>query len=130
MEAFRRITPGRTPPSGLRCRSWWFKNSEPPAILTTPPQVMAVKIRISSLLRDHCGGAPELSASATSVRAALAELEMRHPALHRSICNETGALRRHVNLFVNTKSFRDLQGLDTPLTAGDVVTILQAVSGG
>lgn len=91
---------------------------------------MAVKIQISALLRDYCGGAPELSTAAPSVRAALAELELRHPALHRGVCDETGAVRRHVNLFVNTRHIRDLRGLDTPLTAGDVVTILQAVSGG
>ena len=62
--------------------------------------------------------------------AALDELERRHPALHRSICDETGAVRRHVNLFVNTSHVRDRDGLDTALAPGDVVTILPAVSGG
>ena len=39
-------------------------------------------------------------------------------------------MRRHVNLFVNSDNVRDLDGLDTPLAPGDVVTILPAVSGG
>ena len=77
-----------------------------------------------------CVGAPEVTVVAATLRAVLNELERRFPALHRSVCDETGAVRRHVNLFVNTQHMRDCQGLDTPLAAGDIVTILPAVSGG
>ena len=90
----------------------------------------SVKIRIPSVLRDCCRGASELSLPAQSVRAALAELERRYPSLYRSVCDETGAVRRHVNLFVNTTHVREREGLDTTLVPGDVVTILPAVSGG
>jgi sulfur-carrier protein len=71
-----------------------------------------------------------LSLSAPSVRAALEQIERKHPALYCSICDETGTVRRHVNLFVNTSHMRDLEGLDTALVAGDMLTILPAVSGG
>jgi molybdopterin synthase sulfur carrier subunit len=71
-----------------------------------------------------------LSLSAESVRAMLGELERSHPALYRNICDETGMVRRHVNIFVNTNHMRDRNGLDTPLVQGDEVTILPAVSGG
>ncbi len=60
----------------------------------------------------------------------LAELARLYPKLHRSICDETGGLRRHINLFVNIHHMRDRDGLDTQLAAGDVVTIMTAVSGG
>jgi molybdopterin converting factor small subunit len=91
---------------------------------------MTVTIRASSLLRSFCGAPPELRLDARTLRAAFAELEREHPALYRSTCDETGALRRHVNIFVNTRNIRETGGLDTELTPGDVVTILQAVSGG
>lgn len=91
---------------------------------------MTITIQIPSMLRDCCDGASELSLSAPTVRAALEQLEQRHPLLHRSICDETGNVRRHVNLFVNTSHVRDREGLDTTLVPGDVVTILPAVSGG
>jgi sulfur-carrier protein len=81
-------------------------------------------------LRDYCGGARELSLAAANVGAALEEIERRHPALYRNICDETGKVRRHINVFVNTTNIRDQEGLATPLAAGDVVTILPAVSGG
>jgi len=89
-----------------------------------------VTVLVPSMLRDACGGAKDLALPAASVRVALEELERRHPALHRSVCDETGAVRRHVNLFVNSSHVRDLAGLDTALAPGDVVSILPAVSGG
>ena len=89
-----------------------------------------VTVHISGLLRAYCDGVSELSLSAASVRGALDEIERRHPSLYRSVCDETGSVRRHVNVFVNDWHMRDRDGLDTPLEAGDVVTILPAVSGG
>ena len=93
-------------------------------------QALAIRIHVPAMLRAYCEGASELSLWASSVRAALEHLEGRHPSLHRNICDETGAVRRHVNLFVNSSNVRDLEGLDTALTPGDIVTILPAVSGG
>jgi molybdopterin converting factor small subunit len=104
----------------------------PPSVVTPAAMATAgrVAIHVPGALRDCCGGAAELSISAASVRAALEAIEDRHPTLYRSICDETGAVRRHVNLFVNTSNVRDREGLDTALSPGDVVTILPAVSGG
>jgi MoaD family protein len=89
-----------------------------------------VTIRLSSQLRAWCGGAAALELEAPSVRSALAELERSHPQLYRSICDETGAVRRHVNLFVNGANVRDGGGIDTALSPGDEVMVLPAVSGG
>ena len=50
--------------------------------------------------------------------------------LYRNICDETGKVRRHLNVFVNTDNVRDLDDIDTTLTPGDVISILPAVSGG
>ena len=81
-------------------------------------------------LRVYCDGASEVKLSANNVRAALEDLERRYPTLHRGICDETGAVRRHIGVFVNSSHVRDREGLDTPLVPGDVVIILPAVSGG
>ena len=81
-------------------------------------------------LRAASGGAASVSVRARTLRGVLDELERRYPALHRSICDETGKVRPHVNLFVNQQHMRDREGLDTALQPGDVVIILPAVSGG
>jgi molybdopterin converting factor small subunit len=89
-----------------------------------------VRLHVYGQLRTYCGGASELPVSASTVRGALEDLERHEGALYRNICDETGAVRRHLNVFVNSDNVRDLDGVDTRLTPGDVVTILPAVSGG
>ena len=91
---------------------------------------MTITIDVPSALRTCCDGASELFVSAPTVRAALEQIEQSHPSLYRSICDETGRVRRHVNLFVNTSHVRGAEGLDTALAPGDVLTIMPAVSGG
>ena len=85
--------------------------SVPRAVKTPPARDMR---RFHALQRAH----------------ALEQIEQRHPSLYRSICDETGTVRRHVNLFVNMSHVRDREGLDTALVPGDVVIILPAISGG
>ena len=91
---------------------------------------MTITVSVPWPLRDCCAGASELAVPATNLRGVLAELEQRYPKLHRSVCDETGAVRRHINFFVNTEHIRDRAGLETSLEPGDVVTIMTAVSGG
>ena len=89
-----------------------------------------ITLHVPGPLRTYCGGATELPISAPTVRAALEDLERSQAALYRRVCDETGTVRRHLNVFVNADNVRDLDGVDTRLTPGDVLTILPAVSGG
>ena len=123
----RRVCMNRDPRTRTQLRvgaTPQFAPAQPVARATT------ITVSIPTPLRACCAGASELALAATTLRAVLEELERRHPALHRSICDETGAVRRHINLFVNTHHMRDRDGLDTTLQPGDVVTIMTAVSGG
>ena len=92
-------------------------------------QPTTITIRVSPSLRDTCDRL-EFTLPADDVQGVLSELQRRYPALHRSVCDETGAVRRHVNVFVNSARMRDREGLGTQLGPGDVVTILPSVSGG
>jgi len=89
-----------------------------------------VTIRLPGALRGYCDGVTELVAAVPNVRAALEHIERTYPSLHRCICDETGAVRRHINIWVNATHMREREGLDTELAAGDAVSILPAVSGG
>ena len=89
-----------------------------------------IPIHVPGPLRAYCAGASQLSLAARTVRAALEDLERSQSTLYRNVCDETGAVRRHLNVFVNSDNVRDLNGIDTTLTPGDVVTFLPAVSGG
>jgi sulfur-carrier protein len=101
-----------------------------PGPMPSPAPAPTVKIHVPGALRDRCGGAAELSFAAATVQGALDEIERRHPSLFAGVCEETGRVRRHINVFVNTAHVRDLDGLDTVLADGDTVIFLPAVSGG
>ena len=96
----------------------------------TAARAVTITVSVPTPLRGCCAGASELGFPAANLHSVLEQLEQRHPKLHRSICDETGAVRRHINLFVNSHHMRELDGLDTALESGDVVTIMTAVSGG
>jgi len=92
--------------------------------------VATVTLYLPEPLRTYGGNGAELPVSARTVQAVLDDLERTRPVLYRNVCDETGAVRRHLNIFVNADNVRDLAGLDTTLKSGDVVTIVPAVSGG
>ena len=95
--------------------------------MSPPP---TITLHVLGALRTYCAGASQLTISAHTVRAALDDLERSQFALYRNVCDETGRVRRHLNVFVNSDNVRDLAGIDTTLAPGDVLTILPAVSGG
>ena len=89
-----------------------------------------ITLHVVGPLRTYCAGAAQLPISAHTVRGALEDLERSQSALYRNVCDETGTVRKHLNVYVNADNMRDLDGVDTPLMPGDVLTILPAVSGG
>ena len=85
---------------------------------------------LRSLCADDAAFRGELQVEARDVRELLAELARRHPQVHVRLCDERGEPRPHINVFVNDDHVRTRSGLETPLAAGDLVSILPAVSGG
>ncbi|MGH9210481.1 MAG: ubiquitin-like small modifier protein 1 [Acidimicrobiales bacterium] len=94
---------------------------------------MEVCIRIPTRLRELTAGervvSIEVAASAT-VASVLDALADDHPALERRVRDEQRRQRLHVNLFVGPDNIRDLDGLATPITAGQELSIIPAISGG
>ena len=69
-------------------------------------------------------------AEGANVTAILADLDTRYPGIRERICDESGQVRRFVNIFVNGEDIRFLKHLDTPLKAGDELSIVPAIAGG
>ena len=91
---------------------------------------MSVRVRIPTPLRQATDGTAELSLDAATVQSAISELESRYPAMRGRLRDESGAVRRFVNLYVNGEDVRFKQGLETSLKAGDELSIIPAVAGG
>lgn len=88
------------------------------------------QVRIPTPLRRYTGGAHAVEASGETVGAVLQDLEARYPGIRERICDERGQVRRFVNLFVNGEDIRFLANLDTPVRAGDELSIVPAIAGG
>jgi MoaD family protein len=91
---------------------------------------MPVEVRLPTQLRPLAGGATSVTASGSTVSELFAELEARYPGVAEQLVDESGALRKYVNVYRNDDDIRYLDQLDTKLTDGDVVSILPAVAGG
>jgi len=91
---------------------------------------MAVTIRIPTQLRSLAVGASEVAVEAATVAESLKVLDSQHSGFAERLFDEKGELRRFVNVFVADEDIRFMQGVDTPLTDGSVVSIIPAVAGG
>ena len=91
---------------------------------------MSVVVRVPSQLRSLTAGASEIQVDALTVRAALVAADVVSPGLAERVLDNDGRLRRFVNVFVADEDVRFLDGLDTTVTSGQVISIVPAVAGG
>jgi molybdopterin synthase sulfur carrier subunit len=86
---------------------------------------------IPGVLRAEAGGASRLDVSADgSLRAVLDEVGERWPRLERRIRDESGALRRYVNVYVDGEDCRRTGGLEAPVPPVAEIQVLPSVAGG
>ena len=91
---------------------------------------MAVTVRIPTQLRNLSGNAAEVQVEGATVAEVLKGLEAQHPGFGERLFDESGALRRFVNVFLADEDIRFLDGVDTTVTDGQTVSIVPAVAGG
>jgi len=88
------------------------------------------KILIPTPLRPYTDKQDAVDASGATVGELLADLTRRHSGLKAHLFNDQGKLRSFVNVYVNDEDIRYLQKEQTPVTAGDTVSIIPSVAGG
>ena len=91
---------------------------------------MPIKVRIPTPLRKLTNNEEMIEVSAATIAGAIAELQTRFPGIKERLLDETGAIRRFVNVYVNEEDIRFLQNQQTPLKDGDEVSIIPAIAGG
>jgi sulfur-carrier protein len=90
---------------------------------------MGITVKIPAQLRAATGGEAELEADGSTVGEVLDAVFEQHDGLRDRITQD-GDLRRFVNVYVSGEDIRFQDGLETPISEGDEVTILPAVAGG
>jgi molybdopterin converting factor small subunit len=91
---------------------------------------MSVSVRIPTILRSYTGGSAEVAAEPGTLREVIAGLDSAYPGLAGRIVDESGSLRKFVNVYVGEEDVRFAQGLETPVPAGAHVSVIPAVAGG
>ena len=91
---------------------------------------MAVTVRIPAPLQKFTGEQTEVEAVGSDVRELVEDLEKSFPGIKERLCDETGKVRRFINIYVNGEDVRFLQRDETPVNDGDEVSIIPAIAGG
>ena len=91
---------------------------------------MSLKVVIPTPLRKFTCGAETVEVEAASIKEMLDSLDSRFPGFRASVCDESGSLRRFINIYVDGEDVRFLENLATPVADGTEVAIVPAISGG
>ena len=91
---------------------------------------MPVKVRIPTPLQKLTKDQPEVSVAAKNVKELLDDLERQFPGIKGRLCDESGKVRRFVNIYLNEEDVRFLNQEATALKDGDEVSIVPAIAGG
>jgi molybdopterin converting factor small subunit len=90
----------------------------------------AVTVRVPTILRTYTGGSSTVTADGATVGEVIDNLESAHPGIRARVVDETGALRRFVNIYLDDEDIRFGEGLASQVAAGATVSIIPAVAGG
>jgi len=91
---------------------------------------MAISVLIPTPLRGLTADQDTVQAEAASVAELVTVLETAYPGMGNRLTDDSGNLRRFINLYVNGEDIRFLQSAETPLKDGDEVSIVPAIAGG
>ena len=91
---------------------------------------MSVKVTVPTQLRSLTDGASEVEAQGRTIYEVVRDLESRHPGFGERLLDESGSIRRFVNLYLDDEDVRFLQGLETEVGDKARLSIIPAVAGG
>jgi len=91
---------------------------------------MAIKVRIPTPLQALTNNQPEVSIEGATVGELIEKLNAEYPGLKERVCDESGKVRRFINIFVNEQDIRFLEKEETAVKEGDEVSIIPAIAGG
>lgn len=91
---------------------------------------MAVLVRIPTPLQKFTKNQGEVQAEGATVQEVLEHLDQSYPGLRERVCDESGSIRKFINLYINDEDIRFMEGEKTSLNDGDELSIIPAIAGG
>jgi len=87
-------------------------------------------VRIPSPLRKYTNSQSKVQANGATINEVIEDLETQYPGVKSRLCDDSGQIKRYVNVFINGDEIRTLQGADTSVAENDEVSIVPAMAGG
>lgn len=91
---------------------------------------MTVTVKIPTPLRGLTEQKDKVAADGSDIAGVIDALDAQHPGMKARLCDDDGALRHFVNIYVNGEDVRYLSGIETQVSDGDELSIVPAVAGG
>ena len=91
---------------------------------------MPVNVLIPTPLRKFTNNEETVTVAAGTIASLITDLETQYPGIGARLTDDSGELRRFINIYVNEEDIRFLAGKDTPIKDGDAVSIVPAIAGG
>lgn len=91
---------------------------------------MSVKVVLPTALARHTEGQKTFSSDAANLQALLNEIDSRYPALAQNVKDDSGQLRKFINVYINDEDIRFLGGETHPFADGDEVMLIPSIAGG
>jgi molybdopterin synthase sulfur carrier subunit len=91
---------------------------------------MSVRVLLPTAFTKHTGGKKELESSANNLSGLIADIETTFPDLASHLKDETGQLRRFINIYVNDEDIRFLGNEKYEFKEGDEVMLIPSIAGG
>jgi molybdopterin converting factor small subunit len=91
---------------------------------------VTVQVKIPTQLRTLTDGSEEVTVDGATIAEVIEHLEADHPGMRERLLDDSGALRRFVNVYLEDEDVRFLNGIGTPVPEGAKLSIIPAVAGG
>ncbi len=91
---------------------------------------MTVTVKIPTPLRALTAQQDKVAADGTDIATVIDALDEQHPGIKDRLCDDDGALRHFVNIYINGEDVRYMSGINTTVSDGDELSIVPAVAGG
>ena len=91
---------------------------------------MPVEVKLPTVLRTHAENQPSVAVDGKTVGEVFNTLVEKYPGLRGNLLGDDGGLHKFVNVYKDDDDIRYLDGLETAVGDGDVLSILPAVAGG
>jgi sulfur-carrier protein len=91
---------------------------------------VSVSVRVPTILRPYTKGESAVQAEGATLSEVLESLDTSYPGIKARVLDESGELRRFVNVYVDNDDVRFAQGLQTSIKDGGEISIIPAVAGG